>query len=146
MRNPRGPLVLFVAAIVAGILLAAMLAAAGTVTEWAAEALTAAGLVALALVAIAAVWLTWLDVVRSRTASEYGWTVARTVLAAACGIGMWHALAGAADAGLYLVCLFGALIALALMFLFALAKAPDTSVTSSATRQAPAEPTGARLS
>lgn len=141
MRKPRGPLVLLAVAVLAGVLLAAVFAASGTVDEWAAEAAVVGGLTALALVAVATVSLTWLDLLRSRTPFEYIWTAARTVLAALCAVGMWHALVGhesgdGAGAALYLTCLFGALVALALMFLFALAKTPTGSRPHSPSQQA----------
>lgn len=126
MRKTGLPAFLAVSAAV-GLLLAALLIAAGTAAQWLPGALTALGTVLLVLVAGAAAVLVGVDLVRSRSAGEYVWAAARAVVVTAFLLGMWSALTFGPEPGLYALCLFGAIVALALMFLFALAKAPGAS-------------------
>jgi len=127
MRPARGIPVLLTAAIVAALLLAAGLATLGMLADRAPDAISLAGATLGVGAGCATVALTWLDLARSRTPREYTLTAVRAAMAGACTVGMWHALADPADPVLFLVCLFGALVAIALMFLFAQAKDDDTA-------------------
>jgi hypothetical protein len=140
MRKTGLPAFLAVSAAV-GLLLAALLIAAGTAAQWLPGALTVLGTVLLVLVAAAAAALIGVDLVRSRSASEYAWAAARGGVVTAFLLGMWSALSTGPEPGLYVVCLFGAIVVLALMFLFALAKAPGASAHRD---DAPARPAADR--
>jgi hypothetical protein len=132
MRKSTGIPVFVTATVIVGTLLAATLIAAGSVTEWMPGALATVGAIILAVVAVVGAFLIWHDLVRSRSRAQAGWAVARTLLTAGFLLGMWWALT-APDPWFYLLWLFGALVALALTFLFALAKSPAAAARSSAT-------------
>jgi hypothetical protein len=133
MRKTGLPAFLAVSAAV-GLLLAALLIAAGTAAHWLPGALAVLGTVLLVLVAGTAAVLVGVDLMRSRSAGEYAWATARALVVTAFLLGMWSALTVGPEPGLYVLCLFGAIVALALMFLFALAKAPGASTDSAEPR------------
>jgi len=122
MRPAKGIPALLTAAIVAALLLAAGLAVSGTLADRAPDAMGLVGATLGVLTGCVTLALTWLDLARSRTPREYTLTAVRATTAGACTFGMWHALADPAGPLLFLAFLFGALVALALMFLFAQAK------------------------
>lgn len=129
MRKPRGRAALVAISIVAALVIAAALGASGAVAERATDAVGVAGIAVVTLVATAGVWLTAVDLLRSRSARDAAMTAVRAAFATLCTLGMWHAVT-AGNPLLFVVGLFGALVALALMLLFALAKAPDASIAA----------------